>query len=86
MIEFIKGLDEKVEKLIDSLRNQDIARTWRPQEYTAKDHWRGIPLPSSRVKTIPFTVGLEIPMWAQILVMCRNSTTTRDVTLRTHLG
>jgi len=67
MTDSIKKLTERIEKLVNSPRNQEIAKVWKPQEYTAKDHWRGIPLHSTKVKMIPFTVEPEIPMWAQIL-------------------
>lgn len=67
MIDSIKKLTEKIEKLIHSPRNQKIAQAWKPQEYTAKDHWRGVPLLSTRAKMIPFTVEPELPMWARIL-------------------
>lgn len=67
MTDSIKKLNETIERLINSPRNQEIAKAWKPQEYTAKDHWRGIPLSSTRVRIIPFTVEPEIPMWAKIL-------------------
>lgn len=60
-------LTEKIDQLVESPRNQEIQRFWQYQEYTAKDHWRGIPLPSNEVNIIPFTVEPAVPMWAKIL-------------------
>ena len=67
MISTIAKLDEKIEELIEQQRLSGIANYWEPQEYTAKDHWRGIPRHSKVLDMIPFTVEPEIPMWAAIL-------------------
>ena len=67
MTDSVKKLDEKIDELINSPRNQEIARSWKPQVYTAKDHWRGIPRSGENLPMIPFTVEPEIPMWAKIL-------------------
>ncbi len=67
MTDTIKKLAAKIEELICSSRNQRIIKVWKTQNYTAKDHWRGIPLPSTTLETIPFTVEPELPMWAEIL-------------------
>ena len=67
MTDSIKELTETIDQLIYSPRNQRIIKAWKKQDYTAKDHWRGIPLPSAKSGMIPFTVEPELPMWAQIL-------------------
>jgi len=66
-IDAIRELTQRIDQLIELPRNQEIQKSWRYQEYTAKDHWRGIPLPSDKANIIPFTVEPEIPMWAKIL-------------------
>ncbi len=67
MIDSIKRLTGKIEELMCSSRNQRIMKAWKSQNYTAKDHWRGIPLSSTTLETIPFTVEPELPMWAKLL-------------------
>ncbi|TKJ46078.1 hypothetical protein CEE35_01075 [Candidatus Aerophobetes bacterium Ae_b3b] len=66
-MDVISKLTQKIDQLVESSRNQKIQRFWQHQEYTAKDHWRGIPHSSKDVNIIPFTVEPEIPMWANIL-------------------
>jgi len=67
MTNVIKKLTAKIEELVGSSRNQRIMNVWKTQNYTAKDHWRGIPLSSTTLETIPFTVEPELPMWAELL-------------------
>ena len=67
MLDSIQRLDDKIGELIESHQNHEIASYWKPQLYTAKDHWRGIPKKSSELNTVPFTVEPEIPFWAEII-------------------
>ncbi|MEI6156775.1 MAG: uroporphyrinogen decarboxylase family protein, partial [Atribacterota bacterium] len=67
MNDTIKRLDEKVDELLVSQQNKEIFQYWKIQEYTAKDHWRGIPRKSIDLDMVPFTVEPEIPLWSQII-------------------
>lgn len=67
MSDVLRKLTEKIDEIVESPRNKEIQKAWKPQEYIAKDHWHGIPFPSNKLTVIPFTVELEIPMWAKVL-------------------
>ena len=60
-MDVIRKLTQKIDELVESPRNQKIQRFWQHQEYTAKDHWRGIPRSSKEVNAIPFTVDRRSP-------------------------